>query len=166
MSDSATAIWVVHGCQAEAEPVLKNPMVGSFAGCCAPAASGHATAAPPMSDMNSRRFIMAPVLRRKVAHIGTAGDAAVRDFDPANERFGSNSVIRRSRLNVRFARKRTQSGRFMSTRPSSFLQPTTVLHARWSHPLFKTPKLESESYESGVPHHPFLRICQLGEPTR
>jgi hypothetical protein len=25
--------------------------------CCAPAASGHATAAPPRSVMNSRRFI-------------------------------------------------------------------------------------------------------------
>ena len=33
----------------------KNPMVGSFAGCCARAASGHAAAAPPSSVMNSRR---------------------------------------------------------------------------------------------------------------
>jgi hypothetical protein len=34
----------------------KNPMVGSFDGCCALAASGHA-AAPPSSVMNWRRFI-------------------------------------------------------------------------------------------------------------
>jgi hypothetical protein len=40
-----------------AEDVLspKNPMVGSFAGCCAHPASGHA-AALPMSVMTSRRF--------------------------------------------------------------------------------------------------------------
>jgi uncharacterized protein YchJ len=31
-------------------------MVGTFPACCARAASGHATAAPPMSVMNSRRF--------------------------------------------------------------------------------------------------------------
>ena len=31
-------------------------MVGSFAGCCARAASGHAAAAPPSSVMNSRRL--------------------------------------------------------------------------------------------------------------
>ena len=34
----------------------RNPMVGSFAGCCARAASGHAAAAPPSSVMNSRRY--------------------------------------------------------------------------------------------------------------
>jgi hypothetical protein len=33
----------------------KNPMVGSFAGCCARAASGHAAAAPPRRVMTSRR---------------------------------------------------------------------------------------------------------------
>src|SRR5262249_18277094 len=35
----------------------KYPMVGSFAGCCARAASGHATAAPPTSVMNLRRLV-------------------------------------------------------------------------------------------------------------
>src|SRR5262252_7488811 len=35
----------------------KNPMVGSLPGCCARAPSGHATAAPPSSVMNSRRVI-------------------------------------------------------------------------------------------------------------
>jgi len=34
----------------------RNPIVGSFAGCCARAASGHA-AALPSSVMNSRRII-------------------------------------------------------------------------------------------------------------
>ena len=34
----------------------KNPMVGSFGGCCAPAASGQAVA-PPTSAMNSRRLM-------------------------------------------------------------------------------------------------------------
>src|SRR5262249_42041276 len=44
----------VHGLQAEAsEP--KNPTVGSFAGCCARAASGHAAVAPPSAASNSRR---------------------------------------------------------------------------------------------------------------
>ena len=35
--------------------LLRNPITG-IAGCCARAASGHATAAPPSSVMNSRRF--------------------------------------------------------------------------------------------------------------
>jgi hypothetical protein len=34
----------------------RNPMVGTFPACCTRAASGHATAALPMSVMNSRRF--------------------------------------------------------------------------------------------------------------
>jgi hypothetical protein len=33
-----------------------QPPITGIAGCCARAASGHATAAPPMSDMNSRRL--------------------------------------------------------------------------------------------------------------
>jgi hypothetical protein len=36
------------------------------------------------------------------------GTAALRDFDPAYARLGSDSVIRRCRFNVRFARKRTR----------------------------------------------------------
>jgi hypothetical protein len=47
----------VHGPQVEGVAVPRNPMVCSFAGCCARAASGHATAAPPSSVMNSRRLI-------------------------------------------------------------------------------------------------------------
>ena len=33
-------------------------MIGSFAACCALAATGHATAAPPTSVMNSRRLML------------------------------------------------------------------------------------------------------------
>src|SRR5262252_2591895 len=40
----------------EGVPPTKNPMVGSFASCCACAASGHATVAPPRSVMKLRRF--------------------------------------------------------------------------------------------------------------
>jgi hypothetical protein len=40
-----------------------NPTVGSFAGGCPCAPSGHAVAAPPMSVMNSRR-LMGPLARR------------------------------------------------------------------------------------------------------
>jgi hypothetical protein len=46
----------VHRFQIEAVAEPKNPMVGSFAGCCARAASGHAAAALPTNAMNSRRF--------------------------------------------------------------------------------------------------------------
>ena len=46
----------VHWFQAKGVAVPKNPMVGSFAACCARAASGHAITALPSSVMNSRRF--------------------------------------------------------------------------------------------------------------
>jgi hypothetical protein len=36
--------------------VAGGPMRRTRSGCCARAASGHATAAPPSSVMNSRRF--------------------------------------------------------------------------------------------------------------
>jgi uncharacterized protein YchJ len=36
-------------------------MVGTFAVCCARAASGHAAAAPPRSVMNERRFVFAVI---------------------------------------------------------------------------------------------------------
>src|SRR5262245_917203 len=60
--------------------------------------------------------------------------AALRNFDPAYARLGSNSVIRRCRLNVRFARKRTRLSDFMSTRPS--LPPLADLgRSAWQAPL-------------------------------
>jgi hypothetical protein len=52
--------------------VPRNPMVGSFAGCCARAASGHAAAALPTSEMKSRRFTVQcfPVLpAERIAHL-------------------------------------------------------------------------------------------------
>src|ERR1039458_7254293 len=54
----------------QAEDVLapKNPMVGSFAGCCARAANGHAAAAPPRSVMNSRRLMSDPKLKETVLY--------------------------------------------------------------------------------------------------
>jgi hypothetical protein len=51
-----------------ADALLRNPTTG-IAGCCALAASGHATAAPPMSVMNSRRFIRSPRWRGRIAPI-------------------------------------------------------------------------------------------------
>jgi hypothetical protein len=39
---------------------MRNPTTG-IAGCCAPAADGHAAAAPPSSVMNSRRPMKAVI---------------------------------------------------------------------------------------------------------
>jgi hypothetical protein len=39
---------------------LRNPIPGIFAGCCARALSGHAAAAQPSSEMNSRLFTRSP----------------------------------------------------------------------------------------------------------
>ena len=41
------------------------PILRKRSGCCAGAASGHATAAPPKSVMNSRRLMSVPKLRRR-----------------------------------------------------------------------------------------------------
>ena len=46
---------LVHGASAEGVPEPMKPMVGSFADCCARSANGQAAAAPPISEMNSRR---------------------------------------------------------------------------------------------------------------
>src|SRR6516165_6165736 len=48
------------------ELLFRNPTTG-IAGCCARTASGHATAAPPSSVMNSRRLIQSPRRRRLAA---------------------------------------------------------------------------------------------------
>jgi hypothetical protein len=45
----------VQGTPASDDWGLRNPITG-IAGCCARAANGHATAVPPRSLMNSRRF--------------------------------------------------------------------------------------------------------------
>src|SRR5215831_2531858 len=50
----------IHGCQPEAAPVPRKPMVGSLpTGCCPLASIGHA-AAPPSTEMNARRRMSAP----------------------------------------------------------------------------------------------------------
>jgi hypothetical protein len=41
--------------QSQDDPPLRNPIIG-IAVCCARSASGYATAAPPSSAMNWRRF--------------------------------------------------------------------------------------------------------------
>ena len=66
----------------------KSPMIGSFTGCCARAASGHTAAAPLSSMMNSRRFIACPCMpnsafnsryqNRKVSQAKLVGGAAGR----------------------------------------------------------------------------------------
>src|SRR5262245_34224679 len=59
---------------------LRTPITGIA--CCARAASGHAAAAPAMSDMNSRRFTAdyLPYLDRNDSTHGRKS-AALRDFD-------------------------------------------------------------------------------------
>src|SRR5262245_27645540 len=42
--------------EAAREPLRRYPITG-IPGCCARAASGHAAAAPPSSDMNARRLV-------------------------------------------------------------------------------------------------------------
>jgi len=76
--------------RAAAEPALKKPMVGSFAGCCARAASGHA-AAPPRSVMNVRRFMLRSFCdhvsdgRPSPAHLQDASNRQANDDESADE---------------------------------------------------------------------------------
>jgi hypothetical protein len=72
--DAEVALTVRHGVagprsspsprrRCSGSPPLRNPMTG-IAGCCARAANGHATAAPPSSVMNWRRPIIRSPRRR------------------------------------------------------------------------------------------------------
>ena len=67
----------------------RNPMVGSFPGCWARAASGHAVAAPPSSVMNSRRLIIRSPRRRGRAASAEDRCARVRRRPPCR---GPNNV--------------------------------------------------------------------------
>src|SRR5436309_10424265 len=66
------------------------PIRGIFPGCCAPAASGHATVAPPSSAMNSRRFVC------RESSILSGDGGSVMTVSPsrpeARRRFGSQTA--------------------------------------------------------------------------
>src|SRR5262249_40575789 len=68
----------------------KNPITG-IAGCCARAASGHAAAAP-RSVMSSRRFTTQCLHASTEKDSTMEGSAAVRDFNPFYDRFGSKAA--------------------------------------------------------------------------
>jgi hypothetical protein len=85
-------------------PGCSSPTLRLFVVCCAPAASGHATAAPPRSAMNWRRFTArssrasdrkdsTPQLRQETVRCGML-------IRPMSES-GSESVLRRPQVNVR-----------------------------------------------------------------
>ena len=84
---------VVHWLQPQDVPVPKNPITG-IAVCCVRTASGHAAAAPPNSDMNSRRCIYSPQPRVTPYHM-TCQDCV------ANARNGSTSAISSTSARVR-----------------------------------------------------------------
>src|SRR5262249_54904840 len=65
---------------------------GRLAGAWARAMSGH-EAAPPSSVMNSRRFTAQCLRASTEKDSTTGGSAAVRDFEPAYDRYGSLSTF-------------------------------------------------------------------------
>jgi hypothetical protein len=79
---------------------LSRNLITGIAACCARTASGHAAAAPPRSDMNSRRFT-ANASRASDVKDSTVGAAALRDFDPAYVGFGSFTSDRHARDHAR-----------------------------------------------------------------
>src|SRR5467141_2712557 len=70
-------------------PVWRKPITG-IAACCARAASGHATAAPPRRVMNSRRFVCreSSILRGDGGSVMTVSPSRPE----ARRRFGSLTV--------------------------------------------------------------------------
>ena len=88
---------------AQAVVAPRNPMVGTFAGCCARAARGHA-AAPPSATNNSRRP-MVTVIRPSRSRLRTpARDAPIASFDHL---VGNSEQL--ARPTVAFGTKRTGS---------------------------------------------------------
>jgi hypothetical protein len=55
-------------------------MVGSTAGCCARAASGHAAATPPSSVMNSRRLMLNLPLQSRFTALSACHRAAGKSY--------------------------------------------------------------------------------------
>jgi hypothetical protein len=80
-------LFVVAPLQAVAAP--KNPIVGSFADCCARAANGQMLAEPATTLMKSRRRITAPKAQE---HADILADY-IRDLRPA--KWGSTVILRR-----------------------------------------------------------------------
>jgi hypothetical protein len=128
--------------ESRSAPSPSHATRGRFVEICARATSGH-VAAPPSRVMNLRRFIRQPLAGRllwampgsfrpipRIAHLATAGPAALRDFGPANDRSGSFSSDRpapdalgmsaslRSRPNCRTAANRRSVPRGDITRCS------------------------------------------------
>jgi hypothetical protein len=63
-SDNRCSKASAHLLHAEGDAAPKKPMVGTLAGCCVRAATGHA-AAPPSAAMNSRLRILGPHADRR-----------------------------------------------------------------------------------------------------
>jgi hypothetical protein len=61
----------------EGVPETRNPMVGSFVGCCARAVSGQA-AAPPSAPINSRRLILTGTCPSRASALGERNDSMPR----------------------------------------------------------------------------------------
>src|SRR5262249_1782783 len=61
--------------------LLAVPPITGIAGCCARAASGHATVAPPSSVMNSRLFTRSP------AHEHRADSSSILCIEPCVDNF-------------------------------------------------------------------------------
>src|SRR5262249_5259651 len=113
---------------ADVEPyeIVRNvePIQKCFGDKAAPAAH------KPLIGLSIReelvRFLVGQSLTHRPPNTGLSYRAAVvarRAFQQGRDyvRLGSHSVIRRCRFNVRFARKRTWLGDFMSTRLSASL---------------------------------------------
>ena len=73
--------------------VLRNPITGIF-GCYTRAAIGNATAAPPRSVMNSRRFMSAPGSRHGIVSAQTGAlEGTWTDFVQLLRKAGSMSAL-------------------------------------------------------------------------
>ena len=76
--------------------VLRNPITGIF-GCYTRAAIGNATAAPPRSVMNSRRFMSAPGSRHGIVSAQTGAlEGTWTDFVQLLRKAGSMSALGRT----------------------------------------------------------------------
>src|SRR5262245_55483531 len=77
------------------------------------AAAANVNTMPPKSAKNARRLapdIRAPPPTKRIAHDAVAVDRCAAGFRAGYDRCGSDSVIRRCRLNVRFTWERTWLG--------------------------------------------------------